>query len=551
MVRLRSLACITLASTLACTSGGGGDDASAADSSGGADGSGAGTGQADDGGTSSGDAGGSDSAADGSEGGETGAPSCDATGFAQTPALWHLPSLSVDVGDPDPLDATGQSWTCSNDEALRYTAMDLTGDGVLDLVFTDLCDAGDVGDTAWLVHAGGSDGFADEPSLWHLPALDLAIGGGEPLDQLAQSWSCDNDQSLRYSTLDVTGDGIVDLVLTDRCDAADTGATAWLVYAGGADGFADEPRLWHLPDAITQLGAAIGSNDVLDQLAQTWTCGDDQALRYATMDLTGDGIVDLVVTDRCDAADTGADGWLVYPGGADGFADDPLLWHLPAVDVAVGSAEVFDQLAQSWTCDNDESFRYTLLDLDGDRSLDLVVTDLCDPASTGAEGWLVYAGGDQGFADTPTLWRLPPVGDGVDDPDVLDQPAQAWTCDNDASFAYATIDLTGDGVVDLVVTDACDTGDAGATAWLVYPGGSDGFADAPTQWALPPADSHVDDADPYDRLGQNWTCTNDASFRYVLLGLDDEPHLDLVVTDACDAGDVGATGWLVYAGRCG
>ena len=33
------------------------------------------------------------------------------------------------------------------------------------------------------------------------------------------------------------------------------------------------------------------------------------------MDLTADGIVDLVVTSACDAGDVGSDFWLVYPGG--------------------------------------------------------------------------------------------------------------------------------------------------------------------------------------------------------------------------------------------
>ena len=82
--------------------------------------------------------------------------------------------------------------------------------------------------------------FAGDASAWTLPDLGLPLGGPQLLTQLSDYWGCTNDQTLRYSSLDITGDGVLDLVVTDACDAAGAGTSAWLVHRGGNDGFGDE-----------------------------------------------------------------------------------------------------------------------------------------------------------------------------------------------------------------------------------------------------------------------------------------------------------------------
>ncbi len=42
-----------------------------------------------------------------------------------------------------------------------------------------------------------------------------------------------------------------------------------------------------------------------------------------------------------------------------------------------------------------------------------------------------------------------------------------------ADFHYASVDLNGDRILDLVVTSACDPGDVGTEVWMLYPGACD------------------------------------------------------------------------------
>ena len=409
--------------------------------------------------------GGSDDGSD-SAGDTTGEPVCEATQFGDTPQAWSLPELGFPIAEQQPMVLLADNWGCTNEQTFRYSTLDLTGDGVLDLVVTDACDSGDVGATSWLVYAGGSDGFADEPSLWSLPDHGFPVAEPQPFVVLADNWGCSNEQTFRYSTFDLTGDGILDLVVTDACDSGDVGATSWLVYAGGSDGFADEPSLWSLPDH----GFPVVEPQPFVVLADNWGCSNEQTFRYSTLDLTGDGVLDLVVTDACDSGDVGATSWLVYAGGSDGFADEPALWSLPDHGFPVVEPQPFVVLADNWGCRNEQTFRYSTLDLTGDGVLDLVVTDACDSGDVGATSWLVYAGGSGGFADEPALWSLPDHGFPVAEPQPFVVLADNWGCTNEQTFRYSILDLNGEHHPDLVVTDACDAADVGATLWISYPG---------------------------------------------------------------------------------
>jgi hypothetical protein len=88
--------------------------------------------------------------------GETGEePSCDGIGFDAEASVWALPDLgALPLDVVDPVNATGDSWSCTNGRSFRYTTMDLTGDGQLDFVITDGCDVGGVGADRWVTHLG-------------------------------------------------------------------------------------------------------------------------------------------------------------------------------------------------------------------------------------------------------------------------------------------------------------------------------------------------------------------------------------------------------------
>ncbi len=83
-----------------------------------------------------------------------------------------------------------------------------------------------------------------------------------------------------------------------------------MIYPGASEGFAAEPVLWSLPEPTASV-----QYEPFTQLAGGDLCpNDDVDFYYATTDLGGDGILDLVVTSACDPADVGTDFWLVYPG---------------------------------------------------------------------------------------------------------------------------------------------------------------------------------------------------------------------------------------------
>ena len=124
----------------------------------------------------------------------------------------------------------------------------------------------------------------------------------------------------------------------------------------------------------------------------------------------------------------------------------------------------------------------------------------------------------------------------------------AWTV---PSVATTTAEVRVRDAWDGSPTDACDGTGAGAAAWLVYRGGDGGFADEPEAWTLPALDLPIDAEEPLEQLADNWGCVNGATFRYTTVDLDGEGHLDLVVTDACDAEGTGATAWLYFPGTCG
>ena len=65
-----------------------------------------------------------------------------------------------------------------------------------------------------------------------MPDLGLPLGGPQNLVQLADYWGCTNDQTLRYTTVDLDGEGHLDLVVTDACDADGAGTSAWLLFPG-------------------------------------------------------------------------------------------------------------------------------------------------------------------------------------------------------------------------------------------------------------------------------------------------------------------------------
>ncbi|MCB9779397.1 MAG: VCBS repeat-containing protein [Alphaproteobacteria bacterium] len=326
--------------------GGGWDVDTDTDTDGGADG---GT----DGGTGT-DGGDTDTDGSDTDGGDTDADTDGSTGPVDADGDGYPEDVDCDDRDPD----------------VHPGATEIAGNGK-----DDDCDEGTcIG-----------DGFAGSADAWSLPA-DYGASDYTPFYTTSRaSASCSGDYPA-FVTMDIDGDGFLDLVVTNRCDDATTGDTRWLVHRGGASGFAETADDWSLP-------AAYGDSDYTPfyttSRASASCSGDYPA--FVTMDIDGDGVLDLVVTNRCDDATTGDTRWLVHRGGASGFAETADAWSLPADYGGSDYTPFYTTARASASCSGDYP-AFVTMDIDGDSVLDLVVTNRCDDATTGDTRWLVHAG---------------------------------------------------------------------------------------------------------------------------------------------------------------
>jgi hypothetical protein len=455
-----------------------------------------------------------------------GDPLVDACEFAASANDWPLPQEFVGA---DVYQQLTDYWSCNGGGEYRYQLLDMTGDGAVDFLVTDDCDEAGAGTTHWKVFTNTGDGFAAQAIDWSLP--QVLVGSNDLHQQITDYWGCNNGETYRYQLLDLTGDGAVDFLVTDSCDAAGVGTSSWHVYENTGSGFAAQPINWPLPQYL-------GTNERYEQIVDYWTCPNNEMFRYQLIDMTGDGAVDFLVTDACDATGVGADNWLVHENTGAGFANGTIQWALP--QVFPGDNEIYEQITDYWPCTGGE-YRYQLLDLTGDGGVDFLITDACDETGIGASAWQVLENTGTGFAN-PIEWPLPtPLGDA----ELYEQTADYWPCAGE-TYRFQTLDLTGDHAPDLVVSDACDTAGAGTERWDVFKNVGTAFADAPIEWALPQL---LNGTDLYEQLTDYWGC-NGEEYRYSVLDITGDGAPDMLATDLCDANGTGTTHWTVFEAVC-
>ncbi len=406
-----------------------------------------------------------------------------------------------------------------------------------------------------LVGCGSSDGGGDDMPSCDLTGVATAPADvtlpnpgvrypTEPFPGLAGTLACVNDADGEYSyaTLDLTGDGARDLVITRGCGDPTIGQSVWTVYPGGATGFGAATTR-QLPG----MGSAYPAQTFPSTVGSVACVNDsDGEYSYATVDLDGDGKLDLVVTRGCGDPTIGAGHWLVFLGSDTGFGEGKP-WVLPGLGGRYPT-QLFPGLgaAPACTSDTDGEYEYGLVDLTGDGKPDLVLSRGCGDATIGAANWLVYPNTGSGFGPVQP-WALPGLG-GRYPTQLFTATASnpACTNDTDGQYAYQTIDLDGDKKPDLVLTLGCGDATIGQANWLVYPNTGKGFGPVKT-FALPGLGGAYP-AQLFSHTAGFTACTSDTDgeYSYAALDVTGDHKPDLVLTRGCGDATIGATQWMVY-----
>lgn len=239
-------------------------------------------------------------------------------------------------------------------------------------------------------------------------------------------------------------------------------------------------------------------------------------------DLDADGRLDLLVFPE-----TASSEWQWYRGMEGGF-EDVAAWSRPvlsglSLDAPSGTlpcpvSSEDTGLSEKPTSEG-QALSWTLLDMTGDRRIDLLVTDRCDNPDDRA--WQVYQSNGSGFVDTPTRWALPDrYGDTLN------------ALNGDGSVTWRVVDLDGDRLRDLVVLDEVG-GSAllGTEEWYVHLSNGSRFAETQVFWDLP----QLPRSTSFKALDGTIAC-GAGQRRWDLMALDDEA-VDLVLYGDCDTLD--------------
>jgi len=163
----------------------------------------------------------------------------------------------------------------------------------------DDCTHSEVGASSWRLHVGDGSGFASSATTWDLPS-----GYEQAFDMLAGRHSCTSSGYQEWTIADLTRDGQPDLAVVDDCTHSEVGVASWRVHLADASGFDSSASTWDLP---------TGYEQSFDMVAGRRSCTSSGYQEWATTDLTGDRLLDLVVVDDCDHADVGTASWSVHP----------------------------------------------------------------------------------------------------------------------------------------------------------------------------------------------------------------------------------------------
>lgn len=456
---------------------------------------------------------GADPAVDMDGGGPDAATEPGTPRFETKPADWSVPVYGDGIYAPSKLGLDG----C-------WSTLDVDGDQKPDLVVT--CDStkfqtpfGTEEAPLWKVYKNTGTGFDSKAVDWAVPV--------HPSGLYATN---ENSGSDVWTTMDIDGDGKVDVVVTSDPHGfyepfGTSTAPLWKVYKNTGTGFDRNAIDWSIP--VYQDG--INATSESTSLGRHWT----------TMDIDGDAKPEIVITGDPDTGGkvygtTAAPVWKIFRNTGTGFDRTGVDWAVP---VDPGTYGINDANVSS------SSRQWSTTDIDGDGKPDLVMSS--DPehsnvpfGSDTAPSWKVYKNLGTGFDRSGVEWRVPVTPEGID-----------RTASMSSGRRWSTLDLDGDHKADLVVTTDPSGGDKPygtdtSPIWRLYPNTGSGFDGTALVWKI-----------PSQREAINATTSGDLTTSWATLDLDGDGRLDLVITEDPDLtkskqpfGTESAPVWHFYRG---
>ncbi len=235
---------------------------------------------------------------------------------------------------------------------------------------------------------------------------------------------------LRAAVIDMTGDGLPDLVYAGCGTSADR---SWCIYKNHGSGFNLTPELWAAP-----LGR--------DYLRRTDPdSGTTSLLTADTLDMNGDGRPDFVDTSLYSSSNPS---WRVVRNLGGSFENGYMQINVPAPGLAT-------YVDNSSICQGGWQ-RAGLVDMNGDGLKDYVLADTggleSAPGCNGEDHWDVYFNTGGSFKPNAYAWSV--EGSDYKLPPYLNN--YAGCSDEPLSVGGNMLDLTGDGRSDVVLPHSYD-----------------------------------------------------------------------------------------------
>lgn len=418
-------------------------------------------------------------------------------------------SVSVLLGNGDGTLQAPIAYGSGGQNAQYVAVADVNGDGKPDLLVGNVC----------------SDSNCSNGSL------SVLLGNGDGTFQAAVSYNSGGESTESLSTGDVNGDGKLDVVLANNCtNNNDCSSGSATVLLGNGDGTFQTATTYNSGGQGTQSVAVgdvngdgkldivlanncadnncsngsvsilLGNGDATFQSAVSFSSGGVYATSVALTDLNADGKVDLLVANQTDSNGNWSDGSMA--------------------GVLVGNGDGTFQAAVAYASGDFSSRGIVATDVNGDGKLDVVMAEDCvDNYNCVSGAASVFLGkGDgtllAGLNYNPGAWYSISVaaadvnGDGKVDLLLADQcnsnsnctngaasvllgngdgtfqPAVDYSLDGQDSTAIAVADVNGDGFPDLIIGNQCqNNNDCSSGSVSVMQGNGDGTFQAATDYS--------------------------------------------------------------------